>query len=499
MKKTKIYLFTAIGMTAATLIVGAAALLTGCSHDNPTVAPAGWGRIGEPFDSLSRKLELALIGDAGADSIARLAGHFADAAKRDIAKKEARRRAHYWLGRAAARQGDSARSARELEAALAGPDDSEGEYLRHRIAWLREEMEDYTRPEWYRHLREDADYYSRRHDAIMLYDRYIALINLMRDVGYRARAIGYLASADSCAAEIRSHMPFPGSVINNACVLHDLGKKDEAADIFSRLRENPAAMSDPDIGALVYYNLYALRNDTAALRLAYDNLSADPGNLSLMPLVAAQRARLALDCGDTAGAAGYAAVAAEGADAEFAKQEADRRRRSLVMIIFGAVIAVAGGAAGIARLRRADRMRREAEHRQMALQIAGDRRQEVMAEAIGTLESISNEGAIDAVESRRLLRLLREGESKGIASATFNELISQIRPEFISRLRRHAPALSDAAVRLACYTAIGLDTKEIAEAMNVRPESVKQARWRLRRQLALPAGTDLADFLRGLM
>ena len=133
MKKTKIYLFTAIGMTAATMIVGAAALLTGCSHDNPTVAPAGWGRIGEPFDSLSRKLELALIGDAGADSIARLAGRFADAAKRDIAKKEARRRAHYWLGRAAARQGDSARSTRELEAALAGPDDSEGEYLRRRI------------------------------------------------------------------------------------------------------------------------------------------------------------------------------------------------------------------------------------------------------------------------------------------------------------------------------------------------------------------------------
>ena len=48
------------------------------------------------------------------------------------------------------------------------------------------------------------------------------------------------------------------------------------------------------------------------------------------------------------------------------------------MIIFGAVIAVAGGAAAIARLRRADRMRREAEHRQMALQIAGDRRQEVI-------------------------------------------------------------------------------------------------------------------------
>lgn len=563
MKKTKIYLFTAIGMTAATMIVGAAALLTGCSHDNPTVAPAGWGRIGEPFDSLSRKLELALIGDAGADSIARLAGRFADAAKRDIAKKEARRRAHYWLGRAAARQGDSARSTRELEAALAGPDDSEGEYLRRRITWLREEMEDYTRPEWYRHLREDADYYSRRHDAIMLYDRYIALMNLMRDVGYRARAIGYLASADSCAAEIRSHLPFPGSVINNACVLHDLGKKDEAADIFSRLREDPAAMSDPDIKTLVYYNLYALRNDTAALRIAYDNLSADPGSLSLMPLVAAQRARLALDCGDTAGAAGYATVAAEGADelgqsdhrlmalrtvaevraacgdsdgaagayrryveaadsvlsamrdnevvnlevmsqievadAEFAKRETDRRRRSLVMIIASAVIAVAGVAAGIARLRRADRMRREAEHRQMALQIAGDRKQEVLTEAIGTLESISNEGAIDAVESRRLLRLLREGESKGIASATFNELISQIHPEFISRLRRHAPALSDAAVRLACYTAIGLDTKEIAKAMNVRPESVKQARWRLRRQLALPAGTDLADFLRGLM
>ncbi len=57
------------------------------------------------------------------------------------------------------------------------------------------------------------------------------------------------------------------------------------------------------------------------------------------------------------------------------------------------------------------------------------------------------------------------------------------------------PGSGTSALRVACYAYIGLDTKEIAQVMNVRPESVKQARWRLRKALSLPPEVDLRDAL----
>lgn len=50
-------------------------------------------------------------------------------------------------------------------------------------------------------------------------------------------------------------------------------------------------------------------------------------------------------------------------------------------------------------------------------------------------------------------------------------------------------------MRLAGYISIGLGTKEISELMNVRPESVRQARWRLRKTLGLEDESELFPML----
>ena len=53
-------------------------------------------------------------------------------------------------------------------------------------------------------------------------------------------------------------------------------------------------------------------------------------------------------------------------------------------------------------------------------------------------------------------------------------------------------------MRLASYLVTGMDNKMIASTMGIRPESVKQARWRLRSKLALEKGASLEEALRKL-
>ena len=108
----------------------------------------------------------------------------------------------------------------------------------------------------------------------------------------------------------------------------------------------------------------------------------------------------------------------------------------------------------------------------------------------------------DEAEHRRLALQLdaeRRGLGSQIGTDDFLSLFSQRYPFFIGRLRQMAPRISDTTLRLAGYVAIGLSTKEIADLMNVRPESVRQAKWRLRKTLGRESEEDLFPFLSSLL
>lgn len=78
----------------------------------------------------------------------------------------------------------------------------------------------------------------------------------------------------------------------------------------------------------------------------------------------------------------------------------------------------------------------------------------------------------------------------------FLETFGQLNPNFVVRLKELYPSLTDADLRLASHIALGLENKHIASIMGIRPESVKQARWRLRSKLGLSSGVSLEDTLR---
>lgn len=70
-----------------------------------------------------------------------------------------------------------------------------------------------------------------------------------------------------------------------------------------------------------------------------------------------------------------------------------------------------------------------------------------------------------------------------------------VHPSFFSKLNERFPNLTPNEHRLSAYLKINLNTKEIAQMLNVSPDAVVKSRYRLRKKLELPSEADLAEFM----
>lgn len=102
---------------------------------------------------------------------------------------------------------------------------------------------------------------------------------------------------------------------------------------------------------------------------------------------------------------------------------------------------------------------------------------------------ISSRSAAKLTESFRGERLVRREQDN------FMTTFAEIRPDFIRLFKDKYPTATESESRLAVYVVLGLDNKHIARLQGVRPESVKQARWRLRKRMNLKDGQSLEDAL----
>lgn len=78
---------------------------------------------------------------------------------------------------------------------------------------------------------------------------------------------------------------------------------------------------------------------------------------------------------------------------------------------------------------------------------------------------------------------------------TFEIQIDELHQEFFRKLKEQFPDLSTQDLRLCAYLKIGLNSKEIADLMHVKPSSAYISRSRLRKKLNLSAEDDLYGFL----
>jgi len=93
-------------------------------------------------------------------------------------------------------------------------------------------------------------------------------------------------------------------------------------------------------------------------------------------------------------------------------------------------------------------------------------------------------------EIRRLLDSFLKADDR-----TFEIQMDELHQEFFLRLKEKYPNLSNNDLRLSAYLKIGLNSKEIAELLNIQPSSAFISRSRLRKKLNLRSDEELFDFL----
>ncbi len=80
----------------------------------------------------------------------------------------------------------------------------------------------------------------------------------------------------------------------------------------------------------------------------------------------------------------------------------------------------------------------------------------------------------------------------------FDLQMNELHQELFKKLKQRFPDLSGNDLRLCAYLKIGLNSKEIADMLNIQPSSSYISRSRLRKKLKLSPEEDLYDFLNGI-
>lgn len=193
-------------------------------------------------------------------------------------------------------------------------------------------------------------------------------------------------------------------------------------------------------------------------------------------------------------------------------EERARGERRMLIFRFTAVIAVFIIAVvvvwiqvrrRITRLRdrhHAERLDRlKSQRAELAMTLRMTEKENMLGELDGRLADLARKGNVSAGDISAVQSGIRAVTAAEAESENFAEVFARISPAFTDNLRRAYPNVRRSSERLACYIALGLDTRHIARVMNIRPESVRQARWRLRSQMELPADSDLDQALKDLL
>lgn len=134
----------------------------------------------------------------------------------------------------------------------------------------------------------------------------------------------------------------------------------------------------------------------------------------------------------------------------------------------------------------------------LAVMLAMEEKNNLFNSLKSEIEVMRKEETIGVPEAARLENAIKLHLAGGEEWDTFQEMFVKANPDFVSRLHEAYPDLSDTYVKLATYIYMGLDNNKIARLLVIRPESVKQARWRLRKMMGLDKDVSLDDAIRAL-
>lgn len=133
----------------------------------------------------------------------------------------------------------------------------------------------------------------------------------------------------------------------------------------------------------------------------------------------------------------------------------------------------------------------QSQRRVLAMQLALQEKESLFTSVSREMADLTAKGEISPKAGNRIESSLKTHMGSQYERDNFIETFSAINPNFSERLKSDYPTLTDADTRLATFIALGIDNKHIARIMSIRPESVKQARWRLRQRMGLAGDMSL--------
>jgi hypothetical protein len=125
-----------------------------------------------------------------------------------------------------------------------------------------------------------------------------------------------------------------------------------------------------------------------------------------------------------------------------------------------------------------------------ALTIQMMQKNDLMQELKDKLESNANIRLDSSVS-----KIISKGLNQDKEWTDFNTHFESINKNFYSRIKQAFPEISPNEMKICALIKMNLSSKEMASILNISPDSVKTARYRLRKKLNLNTEDNLTDFI----
>lgn len=498
-----------------------------CHREDSRLTPFRWKAAGGQFDSLTVAFDYATWRGVRPDSLSVMADSALALARQDVENPLKLSRARFFRGVALFKSNRRDEADKELLAARNLIDSAEYPYDVSRIDfWLVDARKEKRSLEAYNRALEKIDLYDHVGDSALLAMQYGDLGLILKQCGDFNEAYNSLAKATSLFRHSGLHMQAQGNVINMASCLERMGRTGQAVATLRQLLKDSLIVSNPAASSVALYNLYVWDKDTAALRRAMSViLSHDiPMCRRLRGSVLADYSHELLKRGMTDSAYRYSVMAMENPYPSYMADSAS------VLLNHSRVLERRGDLSGALNalrkwedisVRMADERDSEQIHALTTSRLVADARMQAelkhqQRKLFWVILSFSLLFilllAAWSFRRYRLKQKARQYQSKIEKETLQNKIMSMhiaskdndsflytfasINPNFTQRLKEAYPSLSAMDLKLAAFAALKLDIKQVARILGIKPESVKQSRWRLRRKLNLTPDQNLEDVLR---
>jgi DNA-binding CsgD family transcriptional regulator len=111
------------------------------------------------------------------------------------------------------------------------------------------------------------------------------------------------------------------------------------------------------------------------------------------------------------------------------------------------------------------------------------------------LEEIKSTIEKETISEQQLLKMVNKHFTQGQSWNDFDKYFESLNKNFYTRLKQKYPEISSNDLKICALIKLNLSIKEMASILNISPDSVKTARYRLRKKLQLATEENLTDFI----